>query len=157
MVRPVGKTKLFDAIISGLEMMNRAKYTNRSLLILSDGQENSSPPATSDQIKELIRASNVTLYFLVRETTPSLYDKAISGAIEPRPSVLAYNAKESVEKITKGAVVQPIIIRPRTSLGLHSALSIWLCKINTLLGSLRQLADWARPSGTTSSLKWNTQ
>lgn len=60
---PVGDTRLFDSIGVALQSMGKAKYSKKALIIFSDLEENSSK-IKFDQLKWLVRESNVILYII---------------------------------------------------------------------------------------------
>lgn len=59
--RPGGKTALHDAVISGLEHLERASHQKRVLVVLSDGEDNASRYSEDDMI-ERARASDAIIY-----------------------------------------------------------------------------------------------
>lgn len=58
---PEGRTALYDALIAGLDRMERGAAARRVLILISDGGDNASR-ATLDQVLARARASNVTIY-----------------------------------------------------------------------------------------------
>ena len=60
------KTKLFDALQVGLEKLETSTYNKRAIVIVSDGRDNSSK-TKYDQIKWLLRESNVQLFLISTE------------------------------------------------------------------------------------------
>jgi Ca-activated chloride channel family protein len=59
--RPGGKTALHDAVISGLEHLERASHQKRVLVVLSDGEDNASRYPEDDMI-ERARSSDAIIY-----------------------------------------------------------------------------------------------
>jgi Ca-activated chloride channel homolog len=58
---PKGRTALLDAIYSGVNKMQQARYQRRALLIISDGGDNASR-YTENELKKLIKESDVQVY-----------------------------------------------------------------------------------------------
>lgn len=58
---PGGKTALHDAVISGLEHLDRATHQKRVLVVLSDGEDNASRYSEKDMI-ERARTSDAIIY-----------------------------------------------------------------------------------------------
>jgi Ca-activated chloride channel homolog len=58
---PKGRTALLDAIYLGVSKMRQAKYTKKSLLIISDGGDNHSR-YTEGEIKNLVKEADVLIY-----------------------------------------------------------------------------------------------
>ncbi|MBV9956865.1 MAG: VWA domain-containing protein, partial [Acidobacteria bacterium] len=58
---PHGKTALYDACYLGLNKVLRGTHTRRALLLISDGQDNSSR-YTFDELYSMARESDVTIY-----------------------------------------------------------------------------------------------
>src|SRR5436309_5887320 len=58
---PKGRTALLDAIYLGVSKMRQAKYTKKSLLIISDGGDNHSR-YTEGEIKDLVKEADVMIY-----------------------------------------------------------------------------------------------
>jgi len=59
--RPGGKTALHDAVISGLEHLERASHQKRVLVVLSDGEDNASRYSEDDMIEQA-RTSDAIIY-----------------------------------------------------------------------------------------------
>ncbi len=59
--RPAGKTALHDAVISGLEHLERASHQKRVLVVLSDGEDNASRHS-EDEMIERARRSDAIIY-----------------------------------------------------------------------------------------------
>ena len=58
---PRGRTALLDAIYMGLNVMRRAKYARKALLIISDGGDNHSR-YTQGEIESTVKESDVAVY-----------------------------------------------------------------------------------------------
>ena len=56
-----GQTALYDAVYLGVEKVQRGTHPKRALLVISDGQDNSSR-YTFDNVRRLLKESDVTLY-----------------------------------------------------------------------------------------------
>jgi Ca-activated chloride channel family protein len=56
-----GQTALYDAIYLGVEKVQRGTHQKRALLVISDGQDNSSR-FTFDNVRRLLKESDVTVY-----------------------------------------------------------------------------------------------
>ena len=72
---PKGRTALLDAIYLGVSKMRQAKYTKKSLLIISDGGDNHSR-YTEGEIKSLVKEADVLVYAI------GIYDKYFPTAEE---------------------------------------------------------------------------
>ena len=60
-VKSQGNTNFYDAVQASLEKVSKGKYTQKVLIIISDGQDNSSK-SDFGKIKSLTKKSNVLLY-----------------------------------------------------------------------------------------------
>lgn len=60
---PNGNTALLDSIYMGLNMLHRARYKRRALVIISDGGDNHSR-YTANEIKSLVQEADVEIYAL---------------------------------------------------------------------------------------------
>jgi VWFA-related protein len=67
-LRPEGQTALYDALMTGLDHLERSTRQRRVLVLVSDGGDNASR-ATLDDVLERARRSNVTIYAI------GLYDE----------------------------------------------------------------------------------
>lgn len=61
--KPNGRTALYDAIYLGLEKMHHAHHEKKALIIITDGEDNSSR-YTFSELKEFVRESDVQLYVI---------------------------------------------------------------------------------------------
>jgi Ca-activated chloride channel family protein len=70
-VRPTGNTALFDACYLGINKVQHGRYSKPVLVLITDGQDNSSTYSFS-QVREALRASDVLVYsvFSSRERSP---------------------------------------------------------------------------------------
>jgi Ca-activated chloride channel family protein len=77
LVDPGGRTALYDAAVLGMEKAREGRHRKRALLIVSDGQDNSSR-YTLKELREIARESDVILYGL--------------GIIDPEEALSPYGA-----------------------------------------------------------------
>lgn len=61
LVTPQGKTALYDAAYLGVEKAKQGRHTKRALLVISDGQDNSSR-YTFNELRTLVKEADVQLY-----------------------------------------------------------------------------------------------
>ena len=67
-VQAEGKTALFDAVEAAILLMRRARQPRKVLLVITDGEENSSRRRFGE-LKELARDSDVQIYVIAEEST----------------------------------------------------------------------------------------
>jgi len=60
-VKPFGQTAIYDALILGLEHMEKAKHLKRAILLITDGVDNSSKHTLSEAV-EATKRSRVAVY-----------------------------------------------------------------------------------------------
>lgn len=84
-VKPRGKTALFDAIAAGLSYADRGQHPRKALVVLSDGGDNAST-ATFEQVIQKTQSSNTVIYGV------ALVDPVDGGA---KPEVLRRLARSS--------------------------------------------------------------
>jgi Ca-activated chloride channel family protein len=84
-VKPRGKTALFDAITAGLGYADRGHHPRKALVVLSDGGDNAST-ATFEDVIQKTQSSNIVIYGIV------LVDPVERGA---KPEVLRRLARSS--------------------------------------------------------------
>jgi Ca-activated chloride channel family protein len=60
-VKPAGDTALYDACYVAIEKLQHGRHSKRVLLLISDGQDNTSR-FTFEQLRELLRESGILLY-----------------------------------------------------------------------------------------------
>lgn len=60
---PHGKTALFDAVYLGIEKMRAARHQKKALIVITDGEDNSSR-YTFSEVKQLVRESKVQIYVI---------------------------------------------------------------------------------------------
>lgn len=77
-LKPTGQTALYDALVAGLDRLDRASRARKVLVLISDGGDNASRAALDDVLARA-RRSNVTIY------TIGLFDL---GAPDTNPKVL---------------------------------------------------------------------
>ena len=61
LVDPKGQTALYDAAYLGIEKVKQGRHTKRALLLISDGQDNSSR-YTYGELRKLLREAGVQIY-----------------------------------------------------------------------------------------------
>jgi Ca-activated chloride channel homolog len=61
LVEPKGQTAIYDAAYLGIEKVKQGHHTKRALLLISDGQDNSSR-YTYGELKKLLKEANVQIY-----------------------------------------------------------------------------------------------
>jgi Ca-activated chloride channel family protein len=84
-VKPRGRTALFDAINAGLEYADRGRHPRKALVVLSDGGDNAST-ATFEDVIQRTQSSNTVIYGV------ALVDPVERGA---KPEVLRRLARSS--------------------------------------------------------------
>ncbi len=63
---PGGRTAVYDAVYMGLEQMKKAKNEKKALILITDGEDNSSR-YTSSEVREFARESDVQIYGIGEE------------------------------------------------------------------------------------------
>ena len=58
---PIGPTSLYDAVVTGLVMLQRGRYDKRALLVVTDGMDNTSGHSLDDVVA-LARRQGVLIY-----------------------------------------------------------------------------------------------
>ena len=61
--RPKGRTALYDAVYVGLEKMRQARHPKKALIIITDGEDNSSRYSFTE-VKEFAKESDVQIYVI---------------------------------------------------------------------------------------------
>ena len=61
LIEPKGQTAVYDAAYLGIEKVKQGHHTKRALLLISDGQDNSSR-YTYGELKKLLKEANVQIY-----------------------------------------------------------------------------------------------
>src|SRR5262249_44503946 len=59
--KPFGQTAIYDALMVAVEEMDKAKYDKKALLLITDGEDNSSK-ATLDDVIEALRRSHISVF-----------------------------------------------------------------------------------------------
>ena len=72
---PGGRTALYDAAYMGLEKIREARHDKRALVIITDGEDNSSR-YSFNEVKELAKEGDVQIYAIAQEGT-MMYGKSI--------------------------------------------------------------------------------
>ena len=80
-----GETAVYDAIAAGLHEMEKAKYSKRILLLVTDGFDTRSR-TTADQAEDLLKRSNVLLYTIGIDDD----DKDTSNRHRPKYHIYEY-------------------------------------------------------------------
>jgi Ca-activated chloride channel family protein len=63
LVDPRGQTALYDAAYLGIEKVKQGRHTKRAIVLISDGQDNSSR-YTYGELRKLLKEANVQIYCL---------------------------------------------------------------------------------------------
>ena len=63
LANPHGRTALYDAVYLGVERMRAARHRKKALIIITDGEDNSSR-YTFSEVKQLVRESDVQIYVI---------------------------------------------------------------------------------------------
>ncbi len=66
LMQPGGRTALYDAVYRGLEEMKKAKNEKRALILITDGEDNSSR-YNMQEVREFAKESNVQIYGIGEE------------------------------------------------------------------------------------------
>ncbi len=94
----LGSTALYDACYSATEKLKQSSNQKRVLLVVTDGQDNSSQ-AKYKELRELLRRSEVSVYFIFLgdELTDSLagYGRSIANEISTITGGRIYNVRDS--------------------------------------------------------------
>ena len=61
--KPKGRTALYDAVYLGLQKMREARQEKKALIIITDGEDNSSR-YTFNEVKEFVKESDVQIYVI---------------------------------------------------------------------------------------------
>jgi Ca-activated chloride channel homolog len=69
-VNPAGNTAVYDATYLGIQKLLHGRYTKRALLIISDGEDNSSR-FTFKEVQRLAKESDVTIYAIGVNLNPA--------------------------------------------------------------------------------------
>lgn len=65
---PGGRTALYDAVYMGLDKIREAKHDKKALIIITDGEDNSSR-YSFNEVKELAKEGDVQIYAIAQEGT----------------------------------------------------------------------------------------
>jgi len=63
LVNPSGQTALYDAVYLGIEKVKQGRHSKKAILLISDGQDNSSR-YTYGELRKLLKEANVQIYCL---------------------------------------------------------------------------------------------
>lgn len=116
---PEGNTALYDAVYYGLEKVRQGRHDKRALLLVSDGQENSSRYSNSELMK-LIREADVQIYCIGIGTQYASFDtgKELLQELAVRSGGRAFfpgNAKKLEDAISRIA----LLLRHQYSIGFY--------------------------------------
>ena len=78
LVKPRGSTALYDAVYLGVEKVEQGRHPKRALLIISDGEDNSSR-YNFRQLRQLVREAGVQVY-AIKIGGPWSYGADVAGA-----------------------------------------------------------------------------
>lgn len=137
-VEPAGNTALYDACYVAIDKLQQGRYTKRVLLLISDGQDNTSR-FTFEQLRELLRESGILLYTIHLQSSAA--DAGISLGMEGEAFMYELSA-------TSGgySFIGKIFRRQRDAEEIFE----------TIANELRnQLSLEIEPRGVTSGKKWH--
>ena len=102
---PGGKTALYDAVIAGLDQLEKGAYQKHVLVVLSDGGDNASEH-TEKEMLQRIEASSALIYTVVDPDvfTPGEGDRGVLRRLAKLSGGLAYfpkSERELVENFTE--------------------------------------------------------
>ena len=81
LARASGATALLDAIASAMNELKHAHYSRKAIIIISDGEDNSSQ-CSVDDLKEAVRGSDVLIYAIgIDANAHSSYEKPPGSAL----------------------------------------------------------------------------
>jgi len=102
---PGGKTALYDAVIAGLEQLDKGAYQKHVLLVLSDGGDNASEHTEKEMLRR-VEASSALIYTIVDPDvfTPGEGNRGVLRRLAKLSGGLAYFTKSErqvVENFTE--------------------------------------------------------
>ena len=102
---PGGKTALYDAVIAGLEQLDKGAYQKHVLLVLSDGGDNASEHTEKEMLRR-VEASSALIYTIVDPDvfTPGEGNRGVLRRLAKLSGGLAYfpkNERQVVENFTE--------------------------------------------------------
>jgi Ca-activated chloride channel family protein len=114
LVRARGATALLDAIASAMNELKHAHYSRKAIIIISDGEDNSSQ-CSVDDLKEAVRGSDVLIYAIgiIDANTYSSYEKS------PGSALLNEIARQSGGRLFE-------VNRPKELPAVASKIGVWL-------------------------------
>jgi VWFA-related protein len=99
-VQTSGSTALLDAVTLALGEMRKARYTRRAIIIISDGEDNSSHTSVS-QLKDAVRGADVLIYAIgIVDIVPP------SSAWPPPPRLAGSALLSEIAKQTGGRLFE---------------------------------------------------
>jgi len=102
---PGGKTALYDAVIAGLEQLDKGAYQKHVLLVLSDGGDNASEHTEKEMLRR-VEASSALIYTIVDPDvfTPGEGNRGVLRRLAKLSGGLAYfpkSERQVVENFTE--------------------------------------------------------
>lgn len=102
---PGGKTALYDAVIAGLEQLDKGAYQKHVLVVLSDGGDNASEHTEKEMLRR-VEASSALIYTIVDPDvfTPGEGNRGVLRRLAKLSGGLAYfpkNERQVVENFTE--------------------------------------------------------
>lgn len=102
---PYGRTALYDAVLLGLEALDQTPQRHRALVVLSDGEDNSSR-ANLVEVEQAVSARHATVYtvgILPRPNDLSTFDPACRGLLvqlaEATGGMIRFSAPRDIAKV----------------------------------------------------------
>jgi VWFA-related protein len=98
--RPGGKTALYDAVIAGLDHLEKGAYQKHVLVVLSDGGDNASEHSEKEMLQR-VEASSALIYTIVDPDvfTPGEGDRGVLRRLAKLSGGLAYFPKSERELV----------------------------------------------------------
>jgi Ca-activated chloride channel family protein len=99
--RPGGKTALYDAVIAGLDHLEKGAYQKHVLVVLSDGGDNASEHSEKEMLQR-VEASSALIYTIVDPDvfTPGEGDRGVLRRLAKLSGGLAYFPKSERELVS---------------------------------------------------------
>ncbi|MCI0660209.1 MAG: VWA domain-containing protein [Acidobacteria bacterium] len=98
LVDPNGQTALYDAVYLGVEKVKQGRHSKRAILLISDGQDNSSR-YTYNELRKLLKEANVHIY--------SIGIVELGGSAGATLDVLGQGILEEISQVTGGKAFFP--------------------------------------------------
>jgi Ca-activated chloride channel homolog len=88
LLRAMGQTALFDAILDGLQMVQHGRYDKKALLVVTDGMDNSSVKANLNDVVSAARQTGVLVYSIgIGNPNPG-----VGGGLKFGPLIIPFGA-----------------------------------------------------------------